>query len=199
MVEAGAFDGWGSSLIGGAVGALVAVLAAWLAYLYAEKSRKDAERADAAQRRADELESARQGLMIQISNLRDMACSKREGPLGSFALFPMRNFLFVVHTVLNGLPAYADARDFYDLVWTWRSWARDHKPPSLPSTRRPDEQWREIRDFQARLYRYGDEVIDSLQTGLDASAARTTPPVAPNLPGWEPRHSASFTVRRPGV
>jgi hypothetical protein len=162
MIEAGAWDGIGSSVVGGLIGALTVMLGAFLAYRYAEKSRlADREQAETAKAREDRLNAAN-GLIIEISNLRDEASSKRNGLLGDYALFPLRNALFVTHVRLEAYPSYQEVRAFYKSVRTWRDWARDHKPPNLPSTRRPDEEYARLRHYQEELRAYAEQVINLL-------------------------------------
>ncbi len=131
MIEAsGAFDAWGSSLVGGAGGALIAVVAVFVAQWLSDRRRA-----------ADERRNAANDLIIQISNLRDDACSRRKGPIGEYALHPLRNALFVTHVSLERFSSYHEVQLFYRAVRAWREWTWEHPPPKPPSTRRSDDQY----------------------------------------------------------
>src|SRR5436305_1861425 len=100
MIEAaGTFDAWGSSLIGGAGGAVIAVAAVFVAQWLTDRRKT-----------ADERRNAANDLIIEISNLRDDACSRRKGIVGDYALFPLRNALFVTHIALEKYPSYHEVQ-----------------------------------------------------------------------------------------
>lgn len=156
MIEAtGTFDAWGSSLIGGAGGAVIAVAAVFVAQWLTDRRKT-----------ADERRNAANDLIIEISNLRDDACSRRKGLVGDYALFPLRNALFVTHVALEKDPSYHEVQLFYQAVRTWREWARDHKPPNLPSTRRPDAEYARLRAHQDELRVWSEALINLLQDHL---------------------------------
>lgn len=156
MIEAaGAFDAWGSSLIGGVGGAVIAVAAVFVSQWLTDRRKA-----------ADERRNAGNDLIIEISNLRDDACSRRNGLVGDYALFPLRNALFVTHIALGDYPSYHEVQLFYQAVRKWREWVRDHKPPNLPSTRRPDAEYARLRAYQDELRGWAEELINVLQDHL---------------------------------
>lgn len=182
MVQAGAWDGIGSSIVGGLIGAVTVMLGAWLAYRLSERSRRADREHEGRTRAAEDRRNAAKDLIIQISNLKDDATSHRSGLLGDYALFPLRNALFVTHVALERYPAYVEVQQFYRTVTTWREWARDHEPANPPSTRRPDDEYAQLRSFQAALQTYADDVISLLQDHREDEVLSFQRPDLPRLP-----------------
>ncbi len=172
MIEAaGPFDDWGSSLIGGVGGAAIAVAAVFVAQWLTDRRKA-----------ADERRNAANDLIIEISNLRDDASSRRKGLIGDYALFPLRNALFVTHVALEKYPSYHEVQLYYRAVRTWREWARDHKPPNPPSTRRPDAEYEKLRAYQAELHGWAEDLINVLQDHLFDMSLNSPRRPLPGLP-----------------
>ncbi len=107
---------------------------------------------------------------------------RRKGLLGQYALFPMRNAIFVAHSVLDGCASYSEVKQFYDTVRLWREWIREHAPPNPPSTRRPDAEYGMLRDYQNGLRKYADGLIELLQLHLEEKRLSFVRPPLPVLP-----------------
>jgi hypothetical protein len=116
MVEAvGAFDAWGSSVLGGVAGAVVALATVFVAQHLADKRRAASERRLAAAK-----------LVFEVSNLRDAVAYSDDGLYGRFDLFPLRNVSLTTHHDLSRFDSYAIVTQFYESVREFRSWLRRH-------------------------------------------------------------------------
>lgn len=172
MVEAaGALDAWGSNVLGGLVGGLLGAAFVVLGVRYGQKLSDD--RKAIADRR-----TAGTGLVIQISNLRDDACSRSRGTTGDYAMWRMRNDLFVTHSVLDGYASYREARAFYDTVYEWREWARTHPPPEGGHQ---GETAKTLSVYKAELRSYSEALIKLLQEQLEADPISFRRPTLPAL------------------
>ena len=173
MIEApGAFNAWGSSLIGGLVAGTLGAIFVILAVFYGQRLTDRRARADDRQRAAAEL-------MVEVSNLRDNACSRRTGPTGSYAMAPLRNSLFTTYLALHEYPSHKVVDEFYKAVERWRQWARDRANDSTEIAVEVILPFAE--DYQDALFSYGDAVIRILQDQLEQDPLDFEPPALPAL------------------
>lgn len=169
---AGAFDAWGSSLIGGLVAGTLGAIFVILGVFYGQRLADKRARADDRQRAAAQL-------MVEVSNLRDEACSRRTGVVGNYAMFPLRNCLFTTYLALHEYPSHKVVAEFYTTVEGWRQWVRSHANESaeLPlASRFPN-----VDDYRSALRAYGDAVIRVLQDRLEEDPLHFEPPQMPPL------------------
>lgn len=123
MIEAArAFDAWGSSVLGGVAGAVVALATVFLAQHLADRRRTTSEHRLAAEK-----------LMIEVSNLRDAVAYSDDGRHGKYDLFPLRNVRLTTCNDLGHFDSYAVVEQFYKSVRELRSWLRRHAPTSSRS------------------------------------------------------------------
>jgi hypothetical protein len=181
MINAGAWDGIGSAVVGGLIGALTVALGAVLAYRLAERSRR-ADRREDDQRAADEERRvAAAQLMVTVSNVRDDVCSRRRGLSGSADLFPLRNALFTTHIPLHRYATFREVQVFYETVEYWRWWVRNRQPTEA-DPRPVDQRERVVDEYRAALWKYGDSIITLLQDHLTEDPLRYARPPLPSLP-----------------
>jgi hypothetical protein len=148
--SAGTFDAWGSALVGGVVSAFAVLIGVGLTqYLVSRDSAKKERRTAAVQ------------LMVEVSNLRDEACSHRAGTSGDYALYPLRNALATTYATLHGFNSYQVVEDFYRTVRDWRTWARDRKQENLTPPLEVSFIW--VREYRAELRHFGNRVVKVLQ------------------------------------
>lgn len=172
MIEAaGVFDAWGSSVLGGVAGAVVALATVFVAQHLNDKRRIASERRLAAEK-----------LVIEVSNLRDAVAFSDDGLYGKFDLFPLRNARLTTYNDLSQFDSYGIVEQFYECVRELRSWLRRHKPTSsrgwLPDL--ADQ----IDAYRKEVYEYAGEVIAVLQNHLEAKNGtfeRPAPPARPTF------------------
>jgi hypothetical protein len=127
MTEAaGAFDAWGSALIGGLASAVAVLLAVFVTFYLTNRKAKETERREAAAR-----------LMVEVSNLRDEACSHTTGPIGDYALYKLRNTLYTTYVPLHTFESFKVVDQFYVTVEAWRGWGRGHDDRPSEDPRAP--------------------------------------------------------------
>jgi hypothetical protein len=173
MIEAaGAFDAWGSSVIGGAVAGLSGAIFVLIGVRYAQLL------ADKRIRAADRQRAAAQ-LMVEVSNLRDAACSRRTGPVGDYSMYMLRNALFTTYLALHEYPSHKAVDDFYKTVQRWRQWARDRaREPQIGPI---EDSFPLVHEYRVGLAQYGDGVIKVLQDKLTEDRLDFVPPLLPEL------------------
>jgi hypothetical protein len=183
----GAFEAWGSSLIGGLAGAVAVLLAVFLtAYVTNRKARETERRQAAAQ------------LMVEVSNLRDAACSHRTGPIGDYALYPLRNRLYTTFVPLHIYESFHVVDQYYETVKEWRKWARDHDDrgstvPQRARSKKIEEMFPWTTEYMTGLGEYGEDVIDVLKRKLEDKDTDFKPPALPafiDTPMKVPRKTA---------
>lgn len=176
-----AWSGWGSTLLGGVIGALTVVLGVVLAYSFSEKSRRDERSRNDLRRAQDERRAAAAQLMVEVSNLRDDVCSRTKGLSGTAEFWHMRNVLFTTHVPLRKYPSYAVVREFYQTAINWRQWVRG----AQATARTPAEvqaRYPVVEEYREALRDYGDQVIRVLQDRLEDQSLDYSPPKLPALP-----------------
>lgn len=165
---AGAFDAWGSSLLGGALGAIFVVIGVVLAQRLSDNRRTANERRVAAHK-----------LLVQISDLRDAATTSAEKTSGGYKMFPLRNELLISYHALGSYPSYKIVSDFYDRVRELRSAVRSRHRANRPWT---TEDVRRLDLHLEALYAYSEQVINALKDNLEDRTLRFAPPDLPPLP-----------------
>jgi hypothetical protein len=166
-----AWDGIGSSVVGGVIAAAFVVIGVWFAQWLRDNRTAGKDRRDAAAQ-----------LMVEVSNLRDNACSaKADRVKGIYPMWMLRNALFVTHVVLQKYPSYRVVREFYRTVYHWRWWSR--KQAEVQSDMSLEERLPVVVNYRAELRAYGNHVIEMLQNALEDQSLRFDQPVLPELPG----------------
>jgi hypothetical protein len=172
MIEAGGvFDAWGSSVLGGIAGAVVALATVFVAQHLADRRRTASERRLAAET-----------LVIEVSNLRDAVAYSDDGLYGNYDLFPLRNVRLSTYSDLSQFESYAIVEQLYDSVRDLRSWLRRHTPTS-------GQGWApdladQIDAYRKEVYQYSVKVIAVLQDHLEAKTGtfeRPAPPAHPTF------------------
>lgn len=178
---AGAWDGIGSSIVGGLIGAFTVALGAWIAYRLSEKARRRQLARDDLRRARVERRTAAADLMVAVSNARDDVCSRSNGLTGRPSLYPLRNTLFTAHVPLHAYPSYWEVKAFYDVAGGYRDWIRARHP------RDEGPDWTErhfpiVTAFRKDLWNYGDWIIGLLQDHLEEDPQQGTRPTLGTLP-----------------
>jgi hypothetical protein len=177
MIEAGAWDGIGSSIVGGLIGALTVVLGGWVGYRFAARARK----AENKGRRSDARRRAADKLIVEISNLRDAATRSRRSYSGDYDLYLLRNELYLARSYLDTLPAYDQAWKFYDIVKAFRDHMRG-TPLDVTGTG-GSERRKVVDQYREALDAYGEKVLKLLQFHLEDEVVQVPTPPA-QLDGW---------------
>jgi hypothetical protein len=180
VIEAGAWDGLGSSIVGGLIGAATVALGAVLAYILAERSRRSDRDVHDARKAEEVRRAAAAELMVALSNVRDDVCSHTNGLAGSASMWPLRNALFTTHVPLHIFPTYWEVKAFYDTGIRWRQWVRDTQPVMKPFEL--EQRYPVVNDYREALRGYGDQVISLLQDHLEDATLRFSRPELPKLP-----------------
>lgn len=171
MVEAaGAFDAWGSSLLGGGLGAVVALLVVYLAQRGSDRRKEGQDRRDAGAR-----------LVLSVSNLADYASSPRSGLAGDYSLFELRNNILLTYSALHGLASFEEVKALYSTIEDWRKWVRARQHPGQ-KVYWPPQAMPLLDAYQRALRAYADSVIKLLNEQLVAKPPRFERPTMPALP-----------------
>jgi isopenicillin N synthase-like dioxygenase len=174
---AGAFDAWGSALVGGVLSAVATVSAV----LIAQKFINDSKRSEEARRRSGDRRHAAEKLIVSIHNARDEAGGQSRGLNGNYPLSGFRNSLFVTYSALHGLPAYAEVDHLYNTIEAWREWTRARQRRGGQVYWHPDVR-SELLIYQSALKSYAKDVIDLLNSQLERDPIAFTRPALPPLP-----------------
>jgi hypothetical protein len=174
VLDAAAWDGWGSavagSIVGGAVGAGAVVLGVWLTQQNLSRDRKAAERDTAAAE-----------LIKLVHDTRDTIKAAPDNELARYHLWPLRRQLLLSRRPLQGRPALAETQAFYKMADELREWARGH--PFPPGASRYHESVTvQLADYRAGLDRRANWVINLLIDHLDDDSAPVERPPSPALP-----------------
>jgi hypothetical protein len=176
MIEAsGTFDAWGSALVGGVASAVAVLLAVFVTFSLTSRKAKEDERRQAAAR-----------LMVEISNVRDRASSHTTGPIGAFALYPLRNTIFTTYVPLHKYDSFKVVDQFYKTVEAWREWGRTQDPSSGSHDLRTRagyvaNRFPWVEEYLTKLDEYGGQVIGLLQDNLEDKGLSYSPPELPQL------------------
>lgn len=173
VIEAtGTFAAWGSSLVGGLVAGTLGAIFVVFGVRYSQKLADRKALAD------DRLRASAQ-LMVEVSNLRDAACSRRTGPAGDYSMYQLRNALFTTYLALHDYPSHKVVDDFYKTVERWRQWARDRQidPQDAPL----EASFPFVDRYRSELREYGDGVIKVLQDKLEDDPLDFKAPELPEL------------------
>src|SRR5687768_7276792 len=110
-----AWDGVGSSVVGGLVGGLlsglVVLVGIWLAQLLHDRSEREGERRRSAKR-----------LIPIVGNLRDAVLHSQRGRSGEFDLYPLRNALLEAASSIADTDAYAETSALLSQCTGYRNW-----------------------------------------------------------------------------
>jgi hypothetical protein len=176
MTEAaGALDAWGSALIGGLASAVAVLLAVFVTFYLTNRRARETERRQAAAR-----------LMVEVSNVRDAACSHTTGPIGDYVMHNLRNRLYTTYVPLHDFESFKVVDAFYRAVNVWRDWGRQHDDQlseDLPRIRsmRVQKKFPWIEQYMTGLRKNGEEVIDILKDKLEATGLNYKPPTLPTV------------------
>jgi hypothetical protein len=156
VLASGAFDGWESSLIGGIVGAIAVVIGVWLTQKYFERNRhRDARRDSVAQ------------LIPQIANLRDAATRSKERYTGNYALWGLRQELYLANGTMRGSPALASTNEFYEAVSSLRTHVRAYSKRYVGENL-PVECQNALSAYMNSIDEWAALVIDDLTEAVEA-------------------------------
>lgn len=156
-----AWDGVGSSALGGLVGGvlsgLVVLVGVWLAQLLHDRSEDEA----GCRRTA-------RGLIPIVGNLRDAVIYSRGGRRGEFDLYPLRNALLEAAASIADTDAYAEVSVLLSQCTDYREWLRAGNggvvaDPQLPEDYDPNV---DADEFRAVFARHAEHVLKLLSAGL---------------------------------
>lgn len=156
-----AWSGLGSTIVGGFISAVV-VLVGVLAERFLSDKRA----------RTDEQRKAADDLIVDVSNLRDLATARKRGLRGEYELWPLRTRLYITQNSLRGLPAYSAAWAFYESAKEARDLAR-HAVRTLGDDHQgwPKSDLARFRAHLSNLDHFGDQVIELLQSNPESGHA----------------------------
>lgn len=163
LLEASAWDGIGSSIVGGLISGAVVLIGLAITFRHEKRNRG----IDDDRRLAYERREAANRLIVAVHNARDAAVRSKGADAGDFPLWPLRECLLLTQSVLGAFPSYRAAEDFYGHLEDYRDWARASPPP------RREEQCKRAENERRLLDSDGHRVMWLLQHKPDDSIANT--------------------------
>ena len=172
LLASGAFDGWGSSLIGGFVGAIAVVIGVLLTQKYFETNRHRDVRRDSVSQ-----------LIRKVGNLRDAATRSKDRYTGTYALQELRQELYLAKGTMEGSPALASTNDFYEAVGHLRERVRTYHERYNDSSAFPSVVQRRLTGYMNAIDEWATQVIEDLTYAVEDPNRKTPPkPTLPDLP-----------------
>jgi hypothetical protein len=153
-----AWTGLGTAIVRSIIGAATVVLGVW----FAQQLKDKRARSEGRRKAGDQL-------IIQVSNLRDVATRSQVRRLaGDYEVWPLRTELYITQTALRGLPSYQETWAFYEAVRQLQAWLSEHPQSNdYPDTSRTPDQDKVVDQYIVQLDAYGDRLIEMLQQRLE--------------------------------